>query len=109
VELIGFCVVASFCLIDWKSAITLVIFSVLFASLTFPLNGSALRKVALLTIGNILGLFWNIIFHYFSWVGFVSFGVAFNVFYTLVFPLLNLMWIVPFWSLSITFLPNLKT
>jgi hypothetical protein len=39
-------------------------------------------------------------------VGTFYFGNAFEAFYTVAFPLLNLMWVVPFWSLSISFLPK---
>jgi hypothetical protein len=60
----------------------------------------------MLTAGNIVGLFWNLIFYYLSLAGYDYFGVAFNAFYTLIYPILNLMWIVPFWSLSLGFLPK---
>lgn len=105
-EAIILCLVASFRLINLQSTATLLIFNALFISLIFQLNGSEFKKVSMLTAGNIVGLFWNLIFYYFSLAGYDYFGVAFNAFYTLIYPILNLMWIVPFWSLSLGFLPK---
>ncbi len=107
-EIIAFCVVISFRLINWASTITLLIFSFLFTSLTFPLSGSILKKIGLLTIGNIVGLFWNFIFYYVFWAGTSFFGNVFNIFYILVYPFMSLIWIVSFWSLSISFLPKFE-
>lgn len=110
-ELIALCIIVSFRLIGWTYAATLVIFSLIFASLTFPLNGSLLRKMLLLTIGNIIGLSWNLIYYYISRSGtafFGEFGDVFNAFCMLGYPFICLIWVVPFWSLSISFLPKYK-
>jgi hypothetical protein len=106
IEAIILCLTASFRLINFQSTITLVIFDALFISLIFQLNGSVLKKISLLAVGNIVGLFWNLIFYYFYLAGYDHFGLAFTAFYTLIYPILNLMWIVPFWSLSLGFLPK---
>ena len=69
-------------------------------------------KLGLLAAGNALGLFCNFIFISFSIVGVEYFGQVFNVFYALSYPILNTLWMVTFWSLSLTVLPktaNLKT
>jgi hypothetical protein len=66
-------------------------------------------KLCLLTLGNLIGLFWNLIFYYFGLAGVLCFGEGFNVFYVMIYPFLNLMWIVPFWSFSLGILPKLKT
>jgi hypothetical protein len=105
-EAIILCLIASFRLINLQSTVTLLIFNILFVSLIFQLNGSVLKKIFMLTAGNIVGLFLNLIFYYFSLAGYDYFGVIFNAFYTLIYPILNLMWIVPFWSLSLGFLPK---
>jgi hypothetical protein len=105
-EAIILCLIASFRLINLQSTVTLLIFNILFVSLIFQLNGSVLKKIFMLTAGNIVGLFLNLIFYYFSLAGYDYFGVVFNAFYTLIYPILNLMWIVPFWSLSLGFLPK---
>ena len=100
------CLSASFRLINFQTTVTLLIFNVIFFSLIFQLNGSVLNKALVLAIGNIAGLLLNLIFYNFSMVDHEYFGITFNVFYTLIYPFFNLMWIVPFWSLSLGFLPN---
>jgi hypothetical protein len=100
-------VVASW-FINFSSAITLTVFTVFFASLTFQLNGPLIQKIGLLAVGNFIGLLWNLIFFYLSWIGCQFLGLAFDVIYTLIYPLLNLMWIVPFWSLSMCILPKFE-
>jgi hypothetical protein len=96
----------SYRLINIQSTITLIIFNILFFSLIFQLDGKVLNKFGILTAGNITGLLANLIFYYFSLVGRICFGGPFNIFYTLIYPILNLAWIVPFWSLSLGFLPK---
>lgn len=108
VETIVLCLIASFRFISIESTVTLLIFNGLFFSLTFQLNGTLTRKVCILTLGNIVGLFWNIVFFYFSWVGLRYLGIAFNAFYIIIFPIFNLMWIIPYWSFSLSFLSQPK-
>lgn len=107
-ELIILCLFVSFRLINFESTVTLVFFNFLFASLTFQLNGAIHRKLFILTLGNLVGLFWNIIFSYFAHAGEFCFGEPFNLFYMILYPFLNLMWIIPFWSFSLGFLPKLQ-
>jgi hypothetical protein len=107
-EIIGLCFIVSFQFINIESTVTLILFSFLFVSLIFQLNGTLSRKLCLLTIGNVLGLFWNLVFRYFSLAGALYFGNLFDVFYVIIFPFLNLMWIVPFWSLSLGILPKMQ-
>lgn len=61
----------------------------------------------MLTAGNLLGLFWNLLFYYLSLAGHEYLGVTFNAIFTMIYPILSLVWIVPFWSLSLSFLPKL--
>ncbi len=105
-EAIILCLIASLQFINIQSTATLLIFNFLFFTLIYQLNGSLHKKDFVLTIGNIIGFFWNLIFYSFSVAGYNSFGKEFNVFYTLIYPFLNLMWIVPFWSFSLGFLPK---
>lgn len=98
--------IASLQFINIQSTAILIIFNILFFTLISQLDGSLPKKIFVLAIGNIIGFFWNLIFYYFSIAGYDSFGKAFNVFYTLIYPVLNLMWIVPFWSFSLGFLPK---
>jgi hypothetical protein len=105
-EVIALCLIVSFRFVDVETVIILLIFIFLFISLIFQLNGTLNRKLGMLALGNIIGLFWNFLFHSFAVVGMVYFGEIFGAFYTICYPLLNLMWIVSFWSLSLAALPN---
>jgi hypothetical protein len=108
-EVITLCLITSFRFINIESTVTLLIFNLLFLSLTFQLNGSRNRKVGMLALGNIIGLFWNFFLYFFAIAGVTFFGEVFNVFYAVFYPLLNFMWIVSFWSLSLSVLPNPKS
>ena len=108
-ETIVLCLIASFRFISIEATTTLLIFNLLFLSLTFQLNGALNRKLGMLALGNVIGLFWNSVLHFFAVAGVTFFGEAFNVFYAVLYPLLNFMWIVSFWSLSLAFLPNSKS
>ena len=103
------CFIASFRLINIQSTVMLLIFNVLFISLAFQLNGTFNRKLCLLASGNIIGLCWNFIFYSFAVIGTVFFGKIFNVLYTVFFPFLSSLWIVAFWSLSLTVLQREST
>ena len=107
-QLIVLSLMASYRFISFESTITLAIFNFLFASLIFQLNGTTSRKFGLLAAGNFVGLFWNFVFLYFSFAGTTYFGNVFNAFYVIIYPFLNLMWIVPFWSLSLSALPRMR-
>jgi hypothetical protein len=98
---IALCVLASFRFINIESTVILLFFNFLFLFLTFELNGTLNRKLGMLTLGNIIGLFWNFILYFFTIAGSAYFGEAFNVFYAIFRPFLNFMWIISFWSLSI--------
>jgi hypothetical protein len=108
-ELIALCLIITFRFINLESTITLVIFNFLFASLTFQLNGALSRKLGILVIGNLIGIFWNLVFYYFSLSGSLYLGRSFDALYTIIYPILNLMWVVPFWSMSLSFLPKTQT
>jgi hypothetical protein len=100
---IAFCPIASFRFIEIESTIILLIFSFLFGSIIFQLNGTAQRKIGLLAAGNLLGLFWNLVFYNFAAAGTLVFGKIFDTFYIIAFPFLNMLWIVSFWSLSMAY------
>jgi hypothetical protein len=108
-EIIALCLITSFRLINSESTATLLIFNVLFISLVFPLEASFNRKLSLLALGNIIGLFWNFVFHSFAIAGDSFYGGAFRVIWALSYPLLNFIWILTFWSLSLTALPKRKS
>jgi hypothetical protein len=105
--IIFLCLLLSYRYLNIQSSVTLIICNLLFITLFFQLNGSLTLKSILLTGCNLLGLFTNYLFQRISETGHMVFGSAFNIFYAIIFPLLTLMWIVPFWSLSLSFLPKL--
>ncbi|HLE75900.1 MAG TPA: hypothetical protein VI864_07660 [Candidatus Bathyarchaeia archaeon] len=107
-EAIALCVIASFHFINIESTVTLLFFNFLFTLLTFELNGTLNRKLGMLALGNIIGLFWNFILYFFTIAGTVYFGEGFNVFYAIFRPFLNFMWIISFWSLSLAAFPKPK-
>jgi len=108
-EAIALCLIASFRFINIEATATLLIFNLFFFSLTVHLNGTLNRKLGVLALGNIMGLFWNFVLYYFAIAGVTFFGEPFNVFYAVSYPFLNFMWIVSFWSLSLTVLPKPKS
>jgi hypothetical protein len=107
-SLVAVSLLTCFRFVDVNSTILLAIFDLFFLALFFQLNGTSTLKVGLLATGTILGLVWNAIFHQLSLSAFVQFGVSANTVFTVIYPLLNLMWIVPFCSLSLSLLPRFE-
>jgi hypothetical protein len=94
--------------INSESVYMLVIFNFLFVSLTFPLDGTLTRKISMLLIGNVVGLFWNYLFSLFAYTVAYYVGGFFSTLYIILSPFVNLVWIVSFWSISLTALANSK-
>jgi hypothetical protein len=80
-ETIALCLITSFRFINIESAVTLLIFNLLFLSLTFQLDGSLNRKLGMLSLGNIIGLFWNFLL-YFLAIACVIFLAKYSMFLT---------------------------
>jgi hypothetical protein len=108
-ELITICLIISYKFINKQSAITLCLFTLLFGTLIFQLNGSLTQKLVTLTAGNAIGLVWNYVFLNFSQVGSEMYAAPFDIFYTMLYPFLNLMWVVPVWAVSLSLLPKPKS
>ncbi len=113
--ILGFCVgtIVSYALLSShyvsdESAYMLIIFNFLFVSLIFPLNGTLKRKVSLLLVGDFIGLLWNQLFSTFAHAVAYNFGEFFNTAYIILSPFINLIWIVSFWSMSLTALTYSK-
>jgi hypothetical protein len=109
VEAIVLCFIASYFLIykfypaaQIQSTATLVIFNIIFVSLFFHMNGTLNLKLSLLAVGNFTGLCWNFIFNSFNIAGTSIYGETFNRLCMVFFPFLSSLWIVSFWSLSLT-------
>jgi len=107
-EVIALCLIASFTLISIESTTMLLIFNFLFVSLTFGLTGKLNRKLCLLSLGNAIGLFWNFTLYSLATSGNAYFGGTFNIIFRILHPFLNFMWMVSFWSMSLSALPNPK-
>ncbi len=105
---IASCLLFYFANINSESTVVLTVFNFLFVSLIFPLTGTLKRKLCMLAVGNFIGLVWNHIFFLFVTVAVSNFGDLFEVLYLILNPFLNLIWIVSFWSLSLTFLNTSK-
>jgi hypothetical protein len=99
----------SFPYIGKESALMLMIFNFLFVSLIFPLKGTLKRKLFMLLAGNIVGLLWNCLFSLFVAAVANYFGNLFDSLYLILNPFANLVWIVSFWSISLTVLAKPKT
>jgi hypothetical protein len=108
-EAITLCLIASFRFVNISATATLLIFNVLFLSLTIHLNGTLNQKLGIIASGNTVGLFWNFVLQRFAISGAAFFGESFNVFYGVSYPFLNFMWVVSFWSVSLAFLPKPKS
>ena len=107
--IVTYILILSFYLVNSEVAFMLIVFDFLFVSLVFPLDGSFVKKIGLLLIGNVIGLLWNSVFSSFSYVAACYFGGFLNVLYMILNPLLNLIWVVSFWSISLSVLANSKT
>jgi hypothetical protein len=64
-EAIALCLIVSFRFINIEATATLLIFNLLFLSLTFQLDGTLNRKLGMLALGNVIGVF-GIMFSIFS-------------------------------------------
>ena len=92
--------------INIEATATLLVFNMFFLSLIIHLNGTRNKKLAILTLGNIIGFFWCFVLNQFAIACNIFFGESFSIFYAVTYPFLNFMWIVSFWSLSLTILPQ---
>lgn len=107
--IIAYVLFLSFFLINSESAFMLIIFDFLFVSLVFQLDGTFAKKTMLLLAGNVIGLIWNSIFCSFAHVATCYLGDFFNLLYIIFNPLLNFVWVVSFWSISLSVLARSKS
>lgn len=86
----------------------LIIFNILYVFLTFPLDGELTKKLCMLLIGNVICLLWNNLFLLFAVAAAEYFEGSFEALYIILNPFLNLIWVVSFWSISLTILGDSK-
>jgi len=89
--------------------VSIAIFNFLFIFLIFPLEGSLSRKVFLLVLGNLVGLAWYLIQTLLVAVSapYLEAGTL-KVVYIVVWPIINLIWIVSVWSLGLSVLASAR-
>jgi hypothetical protein len=91
---------------DIQYFLTIILFNILFITLFFQLYCKLIQRIITLTCGNVICLLWSIFFQNISNTGYHFFGNSFSVFYNIIYPILTMIWVVPFWSLSLSFLPK---
>lgn len=95
-------------ILSLETAAILFVFNFLFLSFLFELNGTLRKKLGLLALGNLMGLAWNCLLAIIADFGGSYSGDIFIIYFRILFPLLNSIWVVSFWSLSLSVLPRLK-
>jgi hypothetical protein len=89
-------------LMDGPSVIILLLFNAFFILILSQLYGNISIKVSILIVGNLLGTALNILFYAFAQDIHTLFGVSPSIVLTVTYPILNFVWVVPFWSLSLS-------
>ncbi len=88
---------------------SITIFNFLFVFLLFPLAGPLFQKVYLLVAGNIVGLVWHFIRSSFGAASVFYLGAdTFEIINVIIGPIIDLVWIVCIWSLSLSILASAK-
>jgi len=93
-------------LMDGPSVIILLLFNGFFILILSQLYGNISIKASILIVGNLLGTALNILFYAFAQDIHTLFGLSTSVVLTVTYPILNFVWIVPFWSLSLSLFSN---
>ena len=88
--------------------VALATFNLLFVFLLFPLDGSLSQKFILLISGNLVGILWYILQTFFEQIFFFIGVDIFRIMLLLVKPLTDFMWLVVFWSFSLSILSSTK-
>ena len=96
-------------ILDISALVAISFFNLLFVFLLFPLEGTLLRKIVLLFAGNSVGLLWYLIQLYFEEVSIFFLSIdALKVIAIVAKPLIDFVWIVSIWSLSLSVLASAK-
>ncbi len=96
-------------ILNETTLVSITIFNFLFVFLLFPLEGPLFRKVYLLVAGNIVGLVWHFIKSSFGAASVFCLGAdTFKIITVVIGPIIDLVWIVSVWSLSLSILASAK-
>jgi len=96
-------------ILDISALVAISFFNLLFVFLLFPLEGTLLRKIVLLFAGNSVGLLWYLMQVSFEEVSIFFLSTdAFKIIILLAKPLIDFVWIVSIWSLSLSVLASAK-
>jgi hypothetical protein len=93
---------------NFHCLLTLLILNFFFITILYPLKGNSFTKAGMLSIGNLLGVSINSLYYFFIITINNYFSVPLNILINIGYPILTLMWIVPFWSLTLTLLTAVK-
>jgi hypothetical protein len=94
--------------LDLPALVAISFFNLLFVFLLFPLEGPLFRKVVLLIAGNHVGALWYIIQLSFEDAFFFLNTDLFKIIVLIVKPLIDFVWIVAVWSLSLSVLASYR-
>jgi len=96
-------------ILDISALVAIIFFNLLFVFLLFPLEGTLLRKLALLFAGNSVGLLWYLIQLSLKEASMFFLGTdAVTIIILVAKPLIDFVWIVSIWSLSLSVLASAK-
>jgi len=89
---------------QYSGLLSIIIFSLLFVFLTFPLRGPLWCKILWLSLGNGVGLAWSLLRLSVGALVAYHFGCeAFAVASFITGPVVDFLWTVPVWSLGLSF------
>jgi hypothetical protein len=94
--------------LDAPALVAIGFFNFLFVFLLFPLEGPLFRKVVLLMVGNSVGVLWYIIQLSFEDALFFLNTDLVKIIVLVAKPLIDFVWIVSVWSLSLSVLASYK-
>jgi hypothetical protein len=93
---------------DLPALAAIAFFNLLFVFLLFPLEGPLLRKTVLLIGGNTVGVLWYLIQLSFKEAFLVLNTDTFKIITLVAKPLIDFVWIVAVWSLSLSVLASYR-
>lgn len=95
-------------ILDLSAMVAISFFNLLFVFLLFPLEGTLLRKTVLLFAGNSVGALWYLIQLPFEDAFFFLDTDTFKIILLVAKPLIDFVWVVSIWSLSLSVLASYK-